>query len=408
MGKVNVLEVVLSNTTGVYLAGQLLQGHVNLELNNSLKMRDIRIQVRGKAFVHWTEQLMRGPGESRFREIRHHSSTEEYIDFSQSLLGRTSESASKRELTAGQYTYPFQFQLPSNAPSSFEGQYGYLRYWVKVTIERPWNHDQSAKKVFTFICPVDLNREPSTACSVQSRKAKRLCCLCCRSGPVSALLALGQRGFVPGETIHINGEIINSSRRKMAGSSVELLMTVMYHTPTKSRAMTQQVIKVKRGPIPAGVTDHWEEEKMVIPPLPPSRLNGCSIIDVKYTLELRVDPVGPAFELHVPVEVIVGTVPLHAVVQRYLAAHHIPPPSPQPPVYAQPPASSAAEARPPPSYFLTPRFASYVFGHARAQDEEDDENTRGESHFTPCYVYYTWQATELQVRRHQQGVRFTA
>ncbi|KAL8565299.1 hypothetical protein ACOMHN_001197 [Nucella lapillus] len=259
----------------------------------------------------------------------------------------------------------------------------------------------------------DQNRE----CSVQSRKDKRLCCLCCRSGPITAVLALSQRGFVPGETIHINAEIANTSRRKMAGSSVELLMTVLYHTPTKSRAMTQQVMKVKRGPIPAGVSDVWEEEKMVIPPLPPSGLNGCNIIDVKYTLELRVDPVGPAFELNVPLEVILGTVPLNAVVQRYLAAHQIPPPSPQPvppfhpnhnPGYAQPlSAPSAAEARAPPQYFLVPRFASYVFGRSRAQDEEDDENTRGERHFTPCYVYYTWQPQELQVRR-QQGVRFTA
>ena len=39
MGKVSVLEVVLSNGTGVYIAGQLLQGHVNLELNNNLKLR---------------------------------------------------------------------------------------------------------------------------------------------------------------------------------------------------------------------------------------------------------------------------------------------------------------------------------------------------------------------------------
>lgn len=49
---------------------------------------DIRLVVRGKAFVHWTEQLMRGPGESRFREIRHHSAREDYVDWSQSLLGR--------------------------------------------------------------------------------------------------------------------------------------------------------------------------------------------------------------------------------------------------------------------------------------------------------------------------------
>jgi hypothetical protein len=67
------------------------------------------------------------------------------------------------------------------------------------------------------------------------------------------------------------------------------LQTVLYHTTTKSRALTQLVIKVKRGPIPAGETDVWEDEKIVIPPLPPSCLNGCSIIDVKYTLEVGFD-----------------------------------------------------------------------------------------------------------------------
>ena len=61
---------------------------------------------------------------------------------------------------------------------------------------------------------------------------------------------------------------------------------MIYHTPTKSRAMTQQVIKVKHGPIPAGDSDLWEEEKLVIPPLPPSYLNGCSIIDIKSTWEV--------------------------------------------------------------------------------------------------------------------------
>nr|KAG5705960.1 hypothetical protein BaRGS_010850 [Batillaria attramentaria] len=103
---------------------------------------------------------------------------------------------------------------------------------------------------------------------------------------MNALLSVSQRGFVPGEAIHVNAEVTNMTSRKMAGSSVALLMTVMYHTPTKSRAMTQQVIKVKHGPIPAGESDTWEDEKLAIPPLPPSYLNGCSIIDVKYTLEV--------------------------------------------------------------------------------------------------------------------------
>ncbi|PVD19293.1 hypothetical protein C0Q70_19780 [Pomacea canaliculata] len=414
MRKVKVLEIVLSNPTGVYFSGQILQGHVNMELGDNIKLKDIRLVVRGKAFVHWTEQLMRGPGESRFREIRHHSAREDYVDWSQSLLGRapSSGSSTKRELPAGQYTYPFQFQLPRSVPTSFEGQHGYLRYWVKVTIQRPWNHDASAKKVFTVIYPVDLNRDPSASVTVQSQKQKKLCCLCCRSGPVTAVLAVAQRGFVPGETIHVHGEVTNMSRRKMASSSVELLMTVMYHTPTKSRAMTQQVGKVKRGNIPAGDSDHWEAEKMVIPPLPPSHLHGCSIIDIKYQLQLRVEPVGPAFDLSVPLEIVIGTIPLNAVVQRFVAAYQLTPPTPHrhalPALPGYGPAHGHHGAAPDVTPKRTHGFAPYVFGHTRARDEDDDENTRGDSHYTPAYTYYTWQPDDLQQRRQQTGVRFAA
>ena len=39
MVKINVLEVVLSNVNGVYFSGQVLQGHVNLELGKTLKLK---------------------------------------------------------------------------------------------------------------------------------------------------------------------------------------------------------------------------------------------------------------------------------------------------------------------------------------------------------------------------------
>lgn len=43
---------------------------------------------------------------------------------------------------------------------------------------------------------------------------------------------------------------------------------------------------------------------------------------------MRVEPVGAGFDLNVPMEIMVGTVPLQSVVQRYLAAHQLSPPSP--------------------------------------------------------------------------------
>ncbi|GFR92183.1 arrestin domain-containing protein 3 [Elysia marginata] len=287
-----------------------------------VSMQGIRMTIRGKAFVHWSEQAMRGPGESRFKGIRHHSATEEYFDFSQQLLSKVPRDGHKRNekrvLEAGQYTYPFQFRIPATSPSSFEGQYGFIRYWVKVSIERPWKEDNSVKKFFSVICPVDLNREPTASEPTSNEKEKRLCCLCCVSGPITASVRLAQKGYVPGEPVYVYGDVSNLSRRQIGSTSVELLMTTTFHTPTKTRTVTQTVARMHHGSLRSGGSASWDGDRLVLPPLPPSYMIGCSIMTIKYTLELRVFPTGPAFELSIPLEILVGTVPIHATLDRYL------------------------------------------------------------------------------------------
>lgn len=60
-----------------------------------------------------------------------------------------------------------------------------------------------------------------------------LCCLCCKSGPISATLYLETIGFVPGEGIPIHVEIENRSGRKISAASVTLLMVNLYVFPTR-------------------------------------------------------------------------------------------------------------------------------------------------------------------------------
>lgn len=61
------------------------------------------------------------------------------------------------EIPPGHHTYPFTCVLPPTLPSSFEGDYGYIRYTIKVTLDRPWKFDQETKKAFTILSPLDLN-----------------------------------------------------------------------------------------------------------------------------------------------------------------------------------------------------------------------------------------------------------
>lgn len=49
----------------------------------------------------------------------------------------------------------------------------------------------------------------------------------------------------------------------------------------------QEVARVSRPGFDAYGRDQWNGEKLVIPPLPPSYLAGCRIIDIRYILQVR-------------------------------------------------------------------------------------------------------------------------
>ena len=61
---------------------------------------------------------------------------------------------------AGTHTYDFQIELPASLPSTFEGGYGYVRYFCKATIDKPWKFDHDVKVPFTVLSILDLNLQP--------------------------------------------------------------------------------------------------------------------------------------------------------------------------------------------------------------------------------------------------------
>lgn len=69
-------------------------------------------------------------------------------------------------MPAGEHYLPFSFSLPPDLPPSFEGDYGYIRYWAKATIDRPWKFDHHTKRAFSVISCLDLNQEPTAPVSV--------------------------------------------------------------------------------------------------------------------------------------------------------------------------------------------------------------------------------------------------
>lgn len=114
-------------------------------------------------------------------------------------------------------------------------------------------------------------------------------------------------GYTAGETVYVNAEITNQSKRKVKHSSLQLKQGILYKTPSgRQKEVSKIVENISRGSIPPGSMDHWENEPLIIPQVPPSFLRGSEFISLKYELVFTVEP-----GLTMVIPIIIGTVSFH-------------------------------------------------------------------------------------------------
>lgn len=308
MGKLDRFDIVFENPDGVCVSGKPLSGSVILELSGKLKICELLLRFHGYASVCWVERQSSGHGKNKRAVAKHYSSDEIYFDHTVNVIGNNGRDI--QVLAAGHHSLPFEFHLPADCPTSYEGSIGRVRYYVSAKIRKLYEIEHTTMKLFTVIHHLDLNNDLRLLQPAEASNDMTLCCLCCKSGPISATLYLETIGFVPGEGIPIHVEIENRSGRKISAASVTLLMVVRYNTSKKSKTHTNQVASLCKDEWNAGKTEMWTGERLIIPSVPPSYLIGCDIIEISYVLELKVHPSGPAFTLPVKMEVVVGTKPL--------------------------------------------------------------------------------------------------
>ncbi|KIH45791.1 arrestin domain protein, partial [Ancylostoma duodenale] len=65
----------------------------------------------------------------------------------------------ERVLPAGVHEVPFSYTLPKSLPTSFEGEFGHIRYTCRAICERPWDFDIVTRKAFTVIGIEDINSD---------------------------------------------------------------------------------------------------------------------------------------------------------------------------------------------------------------------------------------------------------
>lgn len=436
-------QIIFENPMKVYFSGQTINGRVLVNLSEHKKMEKIKVQLVGRGEVHWTEtrreQRRDSRGESFSEEIHdHYRSTESYLEQEAVVYHGPS-------LHAGTHVFPFTFILPTNLPSSFETKIGHVRYYVKADIVRDWMWNHKVKQHITVNGILDLNMYPSAKQAGHIRDYKTLCCLCCKSGPISAVITTNRTGYVPGELIGFNAEVDNQANKEMTGSFLNLVEVVTFKTARKNKTEKRVVAEIRRGRIGPGSSDYWEGVLMRVPALPPTNLAGtCNIIDVQYKLDFHVDPSGMSFDLVVSLPITIGTIPLMEYIPTLAPPPTYPVKEDNPPPYFPdaggfPPANGAwppmgekagyppandqggyppmnTGGGPPPTAWNPPNsgfapewspsappaleqfnmypnlppptYSESVWGASDVRHRDDDEHTMGDFQFVPRYVLY--------------------
>lgn len=370
-----------------------------------LSVLGIKIKFLGEARTSWVEtekkQSTDGKTEEERKDVTGH---EEYFQISYYLLGGAN--AGETELEAGAHTYPFTCSLPPSLPSAFEGEFGHVRYTIKVTLDRPWKFDQDSKMAFTVISPVDLNLMEKAREPEKLVMEKTFCCWCCASPPLSVVVSLPVKGYLAGQTIPLLAEIDNQSNVELEKVKFLFRKHIAFHTsaPRMTKKEVKTIGELAIGPF-SKAEQRTVRQSLDLPPLPPSNLVNCGIIDLHYDLQVICEVAGFHTNLEGVIPITIGTVPLKDYQPQAPASQQsfdismmpTQPVSPDNVGGAVGWSMAGGQLYPnvPP-----PNFSESDYRTASIKDRGDNEHTRlvgNQETFSPRYPVYTFQPSAPQM-----------
>ncbi|XP_072045131.1 arrestin domain-containing protein 3-like [Amphiura filiformis] len=386
-GKLQIFEVLFDgDNDDIFRPGDWIQGFVRIVLKAPKKdIRGVSLAFKGKAKTKWSER--EGSGDNR-RTVNYYLK-EKYFQEKLIIAGKDKRHNVREivQLDAGEHRFPFRFYIPAAPlPYAFEGLHGYIRYYVKAKIERPWKFDHITYRLFSVVgAGLDLNRmSPELVMPRTAEAEKTLCCLCCASGPIKVTAHLEKSGYVPGEHIYVSATVDNRSSREILSFKAKLYQSVSFMAlrngtgQQHTKSEKQMLIMLQASGCGAFDTVDIERQPLPIPSCPSSGLVGCNIIHTDYYLEIDVDVSGTPFDAKIFFPITLGILPLVSSYSLPSAA------SSSGQVITEQPSASAYPELPPPSYEIA------VGGLREIPSKSGYNYTFGKLLYAPRYPFYNF------------------
>lgn len=395
--------VVLDPEQPVYIPGQTVKGYVKVDSPENVDCRKITVTFKGRAKVRWSESDGKHTRVYQAKELyfRH-----QVIVWSGQGIGNT--------MGPGGKTFPFSYILPRNIPSSFASKFGKVIYQVKAEADFSWGINQKRKVFFSVNFMYDLNLDPFATQKMSLLKTKSVLFT---QGPINLNMSAERSGYVPGESIVVNGEVANHSKSTIMYTEIKLVQMIKYIAKHKKKKVYRTVQRVYHPQLAGGGRDVWSAVPLHVPAVPATHLKHCNIITINYTFVLKAK-LGLGRNATAEAPIVIGSLPLQATYSTFLP-HPVPalsggdtttstttfssadyphssfsfshPPSApyQEPYSSDPPPYSPSFLPEEYSDVPPPSYASCVFAEGEeGRAEENDGVENSDEVFVPRYVTY--------------------
>lgn len=315
------MDIRFDRHPAIYMAGEKVRGTLILEVPHSLnstesannedndrKMsviddtitsaRDLTVSVLGEAQNAWVSKT----------SDKIYESSEKYLNQGVALIDQPTE------FSAGQHEFAFEFDLPQTLASSYESEYGRIRYIIhasfylnsEVAPSLVGRSDAYVERQFGVVSRLCLSAFPATQQPVEAIDATDYSCCCLPLGSVRAVITIPKNGFATNEAIPINAVVFNGTRKKIKQATINLIQQAKfvawsrYENAQDTKERQYIIATIDKGTIEPRKFLRMDKELLTLPFLVPT-YHG-SIISISYTLRFEADP-----GLEVAIPITIGT-----------------------------------------------------------------------------------------------------
>ena len=277
-----VKEFTIELSQSSFVAGSTVCGSVVVNVNEPKSYKKVAVYLKGHGKVKWSETKRTGSGQHARTTTRTYRSEETYT-FQEFVVWENSDGA----LPAGCHTFPFQFTIPTNCPSSFRDKIGKIEYIIsgKIASKSFFKKDHVIRYLIHVLGFVNtrcrIAQEP-----VLYAKEKHLGMSCFPQGKINYSVSLPRTLFCVGEDIQSHIKVENESGRRVR-IKVALIEIIDYITPRKNRHSQHVIMVQKSTSLQPHRTSYWDSENFIVPAIRPA-IVGSNIIRSGYFLHIVV------------------------------------------------------------------------------------------------------------------------